>query len=70
MLHTFSILPLEILTILFALLNFWQVFDKDVGQDERLGLVKLPLSSLEAGVTKELELNLSKMWPYIAEVRF
>ncbi|KAL0725342.1 hypothetical protein Bca4012_039941 [Brassica carinata] len=35
-----------------------EVFDKDVGQDERLGLVKLPLSSLEAGVTKEMELNL------------
>ncbi|CAD5325089.1 unnamed protein product [Arabidopsis thaliana] len=47
-----------------------EVFDKDVGQDERLGLVKLPLSSLEAGVTKELELNLSKMWPYIAETIF
>ncbi|KAL1219195.1 Calcium-dependent lipid-binding protein [Cardamine amara subsp. amara] len=35
-----------------------EVFDKDVGQDERLGLVKLPLSSLEAEVTKEMELNL------------
>ncbi|KAF2592513.1 hypothetical protein F2Q70_00044195 [Brassica cretica] len=35
-----------------------EVFDKDVGQDERLGLVKLPLSSLEVGVTKEMELNL------------
>jgi len=58
MLHTCSILPLQTLTILFILLNILQVFDKDVGQDERLGLVKLPLSSLEAGVTKELELNL------------
>ncbi|KFK26258.1 hypothetical protein AALP_AA8G223700 [Arabis alpina] len=35
-----------------------EVFDKDVGEDERLGVVKLPLSSLEGGVTKEMELNL------------
>ncbi|XP_010559119.1 PREDICTED: synaptotagmin-4-like [Tarenaya hassleriana] len=35
-----------------------EVFDKDVGQDERLGLAKLPLIGLEAEVARDFELNL------------
>ncbi|XP_010523704.1 PREDICTED: synaptotagmin-4-like [Tarenaya hassleriana] len=35
-----------------------EVYDKDVGQDERLGLVKLPLSGLESEATRDIELNL------------
>ncbi|CAI9770292.1 unnamed protein product [Fraxinus pennsylvanica] len=35
-----------------------EVFDKDVGQDERLGVAKLPLIELEAENSKEIELRL------------
>lgn len=35
-----------------------QVFDKDIGQDERLGVAKLRLIELEAETTKEFELRL------------
>ncbi|CAI9765202.1 unnamed protein product [Fraxinus pennsylvanica] len=35
-----------------------EVFDKDVGQDERLGIAKLPLIELEAENSKEIELRL------------
>ncbi|XP_022872571.1 synaptotagmin-4-like [Olea europaea var. sylvestris] len=35
-----------------------EVFDQDVGQDERLGIAKLPLIELEAGNSKEIELRL------------
>ncbi|CAA2997824.1 synaptotagmin-5-like [Olea europaea subsp. europaea] len=35
-----------------------KVFDQDVGQDERLGIAKLPLIELEAGNSKEIELRL------------
>ncbi|KAL2460755.1 Calcium-dependent lipid-binding (CaLB domain) family protein [Abeliophyllum distichum] len=35
-----------------------EVFDQDVGQDERLGVAKLPLIDLEAEISKEIELRL------------
>ncbi|WCJ23103.1 Calcium-dependent lipid-binding (CaLB domain) family protein [Euphorbia peplus] len=35
-----------------------EVFDKDIGQDKRLGIVKLPLIQLEAETWKEIELKL------------
>ncbi|KAI4367933.1 hypothetical protein MLD38_016556 [Melastoma candidum] len=35
-----------------------EVFDKDIGQDKRLGITKLPLIDLEAEKEKELELRL------------
>lgn len=35
-----------------------QVYDEDVGQDEKLGVTKVRLSELEAEATKELELRL------------
>ncbi|CAA3024813.1 synaptotagmin-4 [Olea europaea var. sylvestris] len=35
-----------------------EVFDEDVGQDERLGIAKLPLIELEAEKSKEIELRL------------
>ncbi|OIW20650.1 hypothetical protein TanjilG_18588 [Lupinus angustifolius] len=35
-----------------------EVFDKDIGQDKRLGLVKLPLIDLEVENEKQLELRL------------
>lgn len=37
---------------------FEQVFDKDIGQDKRLGVTKLPLIDLEAETVKEIELRL------------
>ncbi|CAL0324541.1 unnamed protein product [Lupinus luteus] len=36
----------------------FEVFDKDIGQDKKLGLVKLPLVDLEAENEKQLELRL------------
>lgn len=35
-----------------------EVYDKDIGQDKRLGIVQLPLIGLEAQTEKELELRL------------
>ncbi|KAF2315372.1 hypothetical protein GH714_038963 [Hevea brasiliensis] len=35
-----------------------EVFDKDIGQDKRLGITKVPLIELEAETWKELELRL------------
>lgn len=35
-----------------------QVFDKDIGQDVRLGIVKLQLIDLESDNVKELEIRL------------
>ncbi|KAL2330422.1 hypothetical protein Fmac_018003 [Flemingia macrophylla] len=35
-----------------------EVYDKDIGQDKRLGIVKLPLNDLEAETEKEFELRL------------
>ncbi|XP_057511397.1 calcium-dependent lipid-binding protein-like [Actinidia eriantha] len=35
-----------------------EVFDEDIGQDKRLGIVKLPLIELEAETPKEIELKL------------
>ncbi|KAK1276441.1 Synaptotagmin-4 [Acorus gramineus] len=35
-----------------------EVFDKDIGQDKSLGIVKLPLIDLEPETTKEIELRL------------
>ncbi|KAK3194953.1 hypothetical protein Dsin_026263 [Dipteronia sinensis] len=35
-----------------------EVFDKDIGQDKRLGIVKLPLIEIEAETEKEVELRL------------
>lgn len=35
-----------------------EVFDKDIGQDKRLGVTKLPLIELEAETPKEIELRL------------
>ncbi|KAK1259952.1 Synaptotagmin-5 [Acorus gramineus] len=35
-----------------------EVFDKDIAQDKRLGIVSLPLIDLESEVSKELELRL------------
>ncbi|KAH1199628.1 Synaptotagmin-4 [Glycine max] len=35
-----------------------EVFDKDIGQDKRLGIVKLPLNDLEPETEKEFELRL------------
>ncbi|KAH6789525.1 Calcium-dependent lipid-binding family protein [Perilla frutescens var. frutescens] len=35
-----------------------EVFDKDIGQDKRLGIAKLPLIELEAETSKEMELRL------------
>ncbi|KAK7340146.1 hypothetical protein VNO77_20840 [Canavalia gladiata] len=35
-----------------------EVYDKDIGQDKRLGVVKLPLNNLEAETEKELQLRL------------
>ncbi|CAJ1815528.1 unnamed protein product [Sphenostylis stenocarpa] len=35
-----------------------EVFDKDIGQDKRLGIAKLPLINLEAEIEKEFELRL------------
>ncbi|VVA19357.1 PREDICTED: synaptotagmin-5 [Prunus dulcis] len=35
-----------------------EVFDKDIGQDKRLGVTKLPLIDLEAETVKEIELRL------------
>ncbi|PSS11736.1 Synaptotagmin-4 like [Actinidia chinensis var. chinensis] len=35
-----------------------EVFDQDIGQDKRLGIVKLPLIELEAETPKEVELRL------------
>ncbi|KAL2477780.1 Calcium-dependent lipid-binding (CaLB domain) family protein [Forsythia ovata] len=35
-----------------------EVFDQDVGQDERLGVAKLPMIELEAEISKEIELRL------------
>lgn len=35
-----------------------QVLDKDIGQDKRLGIAKLPLTDLEPDVAKEVELRL------------
>ncbi|XP_073024441.1 calcium-dependent lipid-binding protein-like [Primulina eburnea] len=35
-----------------------EVFDKDIGQDKRLGIAKLPLAELEADTAKENELRL------------
>ncbi|XP_028801178.1 synaptotagmin-5 [Neltuma alba] len=37
---------------------FLEVFDKDIGQDKRLGIVKLPLIDLEPETDKEIELRL------------
>ena len=37
---------------------FKQVFDKDIGQDKRLGIAKLPLIELVAEDPKEVELKL------------
>ncbi|KAJ4727079.1 synaptotagmin-5-like [Melia azedarach] len=36
----------------------FEVLDQDIGQDKRLGIVKLPLIDLEAEATKEFELRL------------
>ncbi|CAN1236643.1 Calcium-dependent lipid-binding protein [Linum grandiflorum] len=36
----------------------FEVFDKDIGQDKRLGIVKLPLVDLEAESWKDMELRL------------
>ncbi|KAJ8900183.1 hypothetical protein K2173_024823 [Erythroxylum novogranatense] len=35
-----------------------EVFDKDIGQDKRLGIAKLPLHELQAETLKEIELRL------------
>uniref|UniRef100_A0A7N0UPW1 Uncharacterized protein n=1 Tax=Kalanchoe fedtschenkoi TaxID=63787 RepID=A0A7N0UPW1_KALFE len=35
-----------------------EVFDKDIGQDKRLGIVKLPLADLESGTSKVIDLRL------------
>ncbi|XP_057998482.1 calcium-dependent lipid-binding protein isoform X1 [Hevea brasiliensis] len=35
-----------------------EVFDKDIGQDKRLGITKVPLIELEAETSKEMELRL------------
>ncbi|PIN06541.1 hypothetical protein CDL12_20913 [Handroanthus impetiginosus] len=35
-----------------------EVFDKDIGQDKRLGIAKLPLIEMEAEKSKEIELRL------------
>ncbi|KAF7844702.1 Extended synaptotagmin-2 [Senna tora] len=35
-----------------------EIFDKDIGQDKRLGIAKLPLIDLVAGTEKEFELRL------------
>lgn len=35
-----------------------QVFDEDIGQDKRLGIVQLPLIGLEAETEKDIELRL------------
>ncbi|KAL9691482.1 hypothetical protein QQ045_011906 [Rhodiola kirilowii] len=35
-----------------------EVFDKDIGQDKRLGIAKLPLVGLEVGTSKEIDLRL------------
>ncbi|PHT39865.1 hypothetical protein CQW23_18719 [Capsicum baccatum] len=35
-----------------------EVFDKDIGQDERMGVAKLPLNELVADAAKEIELRL------------
>lgn len=35
-----------------------EVFDKDIGQDKKLGITKLPLNDLEPDATKEVELRL------------
>lgn len=35
-----------------------QVFDKDIGQDKRLGIAKVPLIELESETEKELEVRL------------
>lgn len=35
-----------------------QVSDKDISQDKRLGIAKLPMIDLEPGVVKEVELRL------------
>ncbi|KAI4356847.1 hypothetical protein L6164_000834 [Bauhinia variegata] len=35
-----------------------EVYDEDIGQDKRLGIVKLPLNDLEAETLKEFELRL------------
>ncbi|KAM7276526.1 hypothetical protein ACFE04_018392 [Oxalis oulophora] len=37
---------------------YLEVFDKDIGQDKRLGIVKLPLIDLPIETTKEIELGL------------
>ena len=37
---------------------FKQVFDKDIGQDKRLGITKLPMKELEAETEKEFDLRL------------
>nr|POE81145.1 hypothetical protein CFP56_78974 [Quercus suber] len=37
---------------------FQQVFDEDIGQDKRLGIVKLTLNDLESETEKELDLRL------------
>lgn len=37
---------------------FEQVFDKDIGQDQRMGVTKLPLNELVAENPKEIELRL------------
>lgn len=36
-----------------------QVFDKDIGQDKKLGMTKLPLLDLEPDTLKEVELRLT-----------
>lgn len=36
-----------------------QVFDKDIGQDKKLGITKLPLVDLEPDTLKEIDLRLT-----------
>ncbi|XP_009762430.1 calcium-dependent lipid-binding protein-like [Nicotiana tabacum] len=37
---------------------FLEVFDEDIGEDDRMGVTKLPLNELEAETPKEIELRL------------
>lgn len=40
------------------LMSLLQVFDKDIGQDKRLGIAKLPLIDLPPETVKEIEVRL------------
>ncbi|KDP28724.1 hypothetical protein JCGZ_14495 [Jatropha curcas] len=52
--HTFELIAEDKETQSLTL----EVFDQDIGQDKRLGIVKLPLNELEEETWKELELRL------------